>query len=174
MAGAAFRDQQRQVAIRMAAAVVVTVAAIGVGLLRPGPALPVLARLQLAVRIDLFVLFWLALAIGNVARLRFGSADDIGGSAAGTASPRVATAVAFLQNTLKQVALAVPAHLALALASPRPTTLLALLATLFALGRLLFLRGYAGGAASRAFGFALTFYPGVAAMLLAIALGTFG
>ena len=32
-------------------------------------------------------------------------------------------------------------------------------AVLFALGRLLFWRGYAGGAPSRALGFGLTFYP---------------
>ena len=44
-------------------------------------------------------------------------------------------------------------------------------ALLFALGRVLFVAGYASGAAARAFGFALTFYPTVT-LLIASALAS--
>jgi len=39
---------------------------------------------------------------------------------------------------------------------------------LFVLGRVLFLRGYRGGAPSRAIGFALTFYPTVLMLVLLV------
>ncbi|MDP1028381.1 MAPEG family protein [Sphingomonas sp. KR1UV-12] len=163
-----FPAEQRRVAIRMAAALAVTAVAVAIGLLHPGPSLPPAERAMLAIRTDLFVVIWLAVAIGNVARLRFLSPADIAGSAAGPSSPRIAPASAFLQNTLEQVALAVPVHVALAIAMPRPATLLAILAALLAVGRLCFALGYAKGAAARAFGFALTFYPTLAALALAI------
>jgi hypothetical protein len=152
----------------MAATIAVTAVAFAIGLLHPGSVLPPAERAMLAIRIDLFVAIWLAVAIGNVARLRFLSPADIAGSAAGPASPRIEPAAAFLRNTLEQVALAIPVHLALAVAMPRPVTLLVLLAVLFAIGRLCFALGYAGGAAARAFGFAMTFYPTLAALALSV------
>jgi uncharacterized membrane protein YecN with MAPEG domain len=48
------------------------------------------------------------------------------------------------------------------------------LVILFAVGRLLFWIGYRRGAAGRAFGFALTFYPSVLALLAAAFVGAFG
>lgn len=71
-------------------------------------------RLLIAAKTDLFVMLWLAIAISNVARLRFMSPLDIAGSGAGPPSQRLRNAVAFLQNTLEQVGLAVPAHVILA------------------------------------------------------------
>ena len=41
-------------------------------------------------------------------------------------------------------------------------------AILFFVGRVLFWRGYAHGASARALGFALTFYPSVAMLLLVV------
>lgn len=127
-----------------------------------------LARLALALKLDLAVLLCLAIAIGRVASRRFRSAEDIGGSAATSASAPVRMSRAILQNTLEQTVLAVPAHLALALTLPpaRMAVPVALVA-LFVAGRIAFALGYPHGAPGRAFGFAMTFCPTVAAMLAA-------
>ena len=126
------------------------------------------ARLSLALRLDLAVALYLAVAIARVASQRFGSAEDIGGSASASESARVRESRAILQNTLEQAALAVPVHLALALAlPPARMAVLAALVLLFVMGRIAFARGYARGAAGRAFGFGLTFFPTVVALLAA-------
>lgn len=171
MADAAFRQEQRRVAARMAAAALLTVAVVAAAL-HLGPASsprPLAERLAAALRVDLLVVLPLAAAIGNVARLRFLSAQDIAGSSAGAASPGVRHAAAVLPNTLEQAVLAAPVHLALASLLPAPEPVVAALAGLFLLGRVLFWAGYAGGAATRAFGFALTFYPTLAGLLIACA-----
>jgi uncharacterized membrane protein YecN with MAPEG domain len=120
------------------------------------------------VRADVFVLCWLAATIGNVARLRFLSTEEMAGSGATIATADVRRANALLQNTLEQVALAIPIHGALAVLVESSAPLIIALAALFALGRLLFWIGYANGARSRAFGFALTFYPSVAGLVIAV------
>jgi hypothetical protein len=61
-------------------------------------------------------------------------------------------------------------HLGLAAALPHPDVLLVTLVVLFGLGRLLFWLGYARGAAGRAFGFALTFYPTAFALIAGLVL----
>jgi hypothetical protein len=124
-------------------------------------------RIATALKADLFVVFWLFAAVANVARLRFFSPEDIAGSAATTRSRSVRDAGAVLQNTLEQVVLAAVVYLALATALDRPVPLIAALACLFSLGRLLFWTGYSRGAAGRAFGFALTFYPSLVSLLVA-------
>jgi hypothetical protein len=168
---AAFHREQRQVATGMAAAALVALAAIGLGLWHgSGPAQPVAERLAMALRLDLFVIVWLLAAIGNVARLRFFSAEDIAGSATTVASGAVRRGNAILQNTLEQAVLAVAVHLGLAAALPHPDVLLVTLVVLFGLGRLLFWLGYARGAAGRAFGFALTFYPSAFALVAGLVL----
>ena len=111
---------------------------------------------------------WLAAAVGNVARLRFFSAHDIAGGGLATATPPVIRANAVLQNTLKQVTLAIPTHAALALLLPTSVSLLFALAALFFFGRFLFWIGYVKGAQSRALGFALTFYPSVVGLGIAM------
>ncbi|GGB30186.1 hypothetical protein GCM10011380_19570 [Sphingomonas metalli] len=125
-------------------------------------------RLIITAKADVIVMVWLAATIANVARLRFFSPDDIAGSGAGVATPQVERARAILQNTLEQVVFALPVHMSLALlvASSVPLTLA--LAALFATGRLLFWIGYARDAQARAFGFALTFYPTVAGLLVLV------
>src|SRR5208282_616348 len=77
-------------------------------------------------------------------------------------------AAALLQNTMEQVAIAVPAHFGLAIFYGGRPIMVPVLGGLFCLGRFLFWSGYARGAVGRAFGFALTFYPSVGALLLAI------
>ena len=168
-----FRHEQRLVAQSMAAAALVSAAVlVTLFVLRP-LAMPDLtassARLLYTVKIDALLVAWLGAAVANVARLRFFSVEDIGGSASSDASPPVRRARAVLQNTLEQVLLAFGSQLALAAQlSGRWMILFPGLAGLFCLGRLLFWLGYEGGAATRAFGFALTFYPSVTACAAAI------
>lgn len=126
------------------------------------------ARLIVVARADLFVLYWLAVTISNGARLRFFSADDMAGGSATTATPDVSRANAVLQNTLEQVTLAISTHVALATLVPSSAPLIIALAALFSVGRLLFWIGHANGARSRAFGFALTLYPSVAGLVVAV------
>jgi hypothetical protein len=166
-----FAREQRAVAIRMALAVLLSAVAVGVAVFLCWKGAPESfeARLTSALVCDLAVVAWLAACIANVARLRFLSATDIAGSAGATATERVRFAGAILQNTLEQVALAVPVHLALACALPRASESLVVLAALFCLGRVLFWRGYTAGAGGRALGFALTFYPTVMALAVAAA-----
>ena len=74
-----------------------------------------------------------------------------------------------LQNTLEQSVLALLIYLAWAAVMPSAwLSVVPLAAVSFALGRLLFLAGYASGAPSRALGFTMTFYPSIA-MLICIA-----
>jgi uncharacterized membrane protein YecN with MAPEG domain len=167
MTPAAFRREQRGVALAMAAALVTAILVLGGVVLaeRGGAPMPVAARLAATLRIEAFVVVWLVAAIANVARLRFFSARDIAGSGAEGASDEVRWAGAILQNTVEQVALAVVVHLIVAASIDRPVALVAALAALFGVGRLLFWAGYRHGASGRAFGFALTFYPSVLALL---------
>jgi uncharacterized membrane protein YecN with MAPEG domain len=165
-----FKREQRGVAIRMVAALGITILVLA-ACLHWGAAAPrsLADRLVVLARADLFVLCWLAAGIGNVARLRFFSADDIAGSGFTVATEKVSRANAVLRNTVEQVALAVPVHAALAVLIASSAWLIVALAMLFSVGRLLFWIGYASGARARAFGFALTFYPSVASLVIALA-----
>jgi len=109
---------------------------------------------------------WAAAAIGDVARRRFASPAAIDG---GDADPAVDIANAILRNTIEQAVLALLAYAALALVMPAARLPIALSVAMFSAGRLLFWSGYRDGAASRALGFGLTFYPSVAALLVAAA-----
>ena len=164
-----FQQEQRGVALRMAAALCVTVL-VSTTCLYQGAAAPttLTERLIVTAKSDVFVLCWLAATIGNVARLRFFSTEDIAGSGSGASTAEVAYAKAVLQNTLEQVVLAVPVHVALAILVRSSVPLIVALAALFAIGRLLFCIGYAKGAEARAFGFALTFYSSVGGLIIAV------
>lgn len=166
-----FRQEQRAVAVSMAAALAVTVVVLAVAL-RGGMPVPFAARVQFALRVELLVVGWLVAAIGNVARLRFFSERDIAGSGAQSGSDRVRVAGAILQNTFEQTGLAIVTHLIVAASFARSDGVIVALAGLFVVGRFCFWWGYGQGAAGRAFGFALTFYPSVAALLAsAVAIG---
>ncbi|HYC73493.1 hypothetical protein [Brevundimonas sp.] len=159
------RAQQRKVAVRMGLALATTgaglaaVACFGAG---DVPA-DLGGRLVAASIAGLVPAFWLAATIGDVARRRFLSPDAIGGGD----TPALEAAQAILRNTLEQAALAWPIWLAVAMLLDRPAGPLIALAGLFSLGRLLFWTGWRKGAVARAFGFGLTFYPTVAALVLA-------
>lgn len=108
----------------------------------------------------------LAIAIARLAKHRFFTPQDIDGSALTAGTERARLLQSLLQNTLEQLALAVPVYVAWAVLAPigwLPT--LPVAACLFLLGRLLFFRGYTHGAAARSFGFALTFYPTIVLLL---------
>lgn len=164
-----FRQEQRSVALRMAAALSVTLLVSTMCLYQSAvPPLTLAERLIATARADVFVLCWLAVAIGNVARLRFLSADDIAGSGVGSATAEVGRARAVLQNTLEQAVLALPVHVALAVLVASSAPLIVALAALFTIGRLFFWTGYARGPKSRAFGFALTFYSSLTGLVIAV------
>ncbi len=106
----------------------------------------------------------LVFCIGDIARKRFFNTDIIDGAAYDHPGSTVAVDKAVLQNTLEQTVLAIAAYNGLAAVTPGlATVLLPALVILFLLGRALFIFGYRKGAGGRAFGFALTFYPTVAA-----------
>jgi len=110
---------------------------------------------------------WTAATMGNVARQRVFSAHgiDAGGP---DDDPAVLRARAIAQNTVEQAVVAIATYAALALLQDRARLLIVGMVALFSIGRLLFWTGYANGAAARALGFALTFFPSIAGLLVAL------
>jgi hypothetical protein len=175
-----FSNPQRSVALGMAAGLSITIAALGLtALLEPfgalAGALP--ARLQLLALSALAPAVALAVCIARLAAHRFHTPEDLDGSGltAGTAQARLLQAL--LQNTLEQLALAIPVYTAWTLLAPAHLLAVVLTAAfLFIIGRVLFFWGYARGAPGRALGFTLTFYPtvGVLAGVLILAARALG
>ncbi|WP_267434638.1 MAPEG family protein [Sphingomonas sp. GM_Shp_1] len=160
--------RQTGVARGMAAALAVVILTLAVSW-SVGSTLSSTDRVLRAVAAATVAALWLAAAIGHVAALRFDSPADIDAAAGGSGdSPRVAMANAVLRNTLEQVVLAIPAYLALAWVVEGSGAMIPTLAALFSVGRTLFWASYARGAAARAFGFALTFYSSVAALVIVV------
>ena len=156
---------QAGVARGMGFALVVT---IGVALLgyRRGDGMMLEAR-GYTLGIALLVLgLWVAATVGNVARRRYGSARAIDGGDG--VDPKVDAANAILRNTAEQALLAALAYGTLTLLDDHSRTAIGLFAACFSAGRLLFWSGYRDGAAARALGFGLTFYPSIAALLMAV------
>lgn len=123
-------------------------------------------RLSFALRANLFILIWLLVAVGLVARIRRHSVEDNAGSAFSSPSARLAIPAAFLQNTLEQVLITALAFMALATVEGEAA--LAYIAgsiPVFAVGRVTFLRGYPHGAGARAFGMVSTALPSLGAFL---------
>ena len=170
----AFRSEQHRVSRATIVAALVTVIAFVAARWLPVAATDELStgdRLAYALRCDLFICLWLLAAIARVASARFASPSDIAGAGLSSPTPLLRQAQAVLQNTLEQVVLALPVHLALATLLPRPWLgLIPILVLLFGVGRAAFWRGYGDGAAARALGFGLTFYPTIAAYMLSIGL----
>jgi uncharacterized membrane protein YecN with MAPEG domain len=122
-----------------------------------------------ALRWDVLIVLCLTANIGLLARHRFFTPEDIdgGGLTKGTAQAQVLQAT--LQNTLEQTVLALSVHAVWAAEMPASwQAVIPAAAILFFIGRVLFWRGYARGAPGRALGFALTFYPTVAMLLLIV------
>ncbi len=151
-------------------AIVTIIVVIGTTLLGPyllSQDTSISGRIGFALKADLIIAIILAVSIGRLARHRFFNPDDIdgGGLTQGTETANMLQAT--LQNTLEQTVLAVLVHITWAVTMPvgYVSTILAAV-ILFCVGRVLFVRGYSGGAPSRAIGFALTFYPSI--LMLAI------
>lgn len=165
--------KQRGVLRGMLAALIATLILFALAVLVPLPALTSLAptaeRIAAALRWDILVVACLVLAIGSLARHRFLTPADIDGSGLTEATGRARTLQAILQNTLEQAVIAIAAHLLWAATMPPAwQAVVPVAALLFVIGRIAFAAGYRGGAPTRAFGFALTFYPTVV-MILACA-----
>ena len=148
--------------IGAAVTVVVIVGAILAGPDLLSPEASVGERIGFALRADAFIALWLGVSIGLLARHRFFTPEDIdgGGLTQGTETANILQAT--LQNTLEQSVLAVLVHVTWAILMPvASSAAIPAAVVLFLCGRVLFLRGYRGGAPSRAVGFALTFYPSI-------------
>jgi hypothetical protein len=170
-----FQFEQRRVVIGASLALLVSAVILIGGYLMVSLPLhgtaAVAERLAFALKVDIMVLLWPILAIISVGNGRFMSRDDIQGAGFYPPSERIAIPVAILQNTIEQTVLAVGAHLILAtMLVGQELVILPLLALLFCAGRVAFWAGYRDGAGRRAFGFALTFFPTVAAYGLTILL----
>ena len=153
-------NPQRGVARAMAAGLVLALAVLGLSILAQPPGS--LSGMQALALASLAPTIMLAACIARLAAHRFHTPEDIDGSGltSGTATAKLLQAQ--LQNTLEQLVLALPAYAAcVALGPPQDRMLVLVASALFFCGRLLFFLGYRRGAAGRAFGFALTFYPTV-------------
>ena len=166
-------DKQRGVLLGMAAGLVATLAALALAITaRPTLLTPTddyAASAMHALRWDVLIVLCLTANIGLLARHRFFTPEDIdgGGLTKGTAQAQVLQAT--LQNTLEQTVLALSVHAVWAAEMPASwQAVIPAAAILFFIGRVLFWRGYARGAPGRALGFALTFYPTVAMLLLIV------
>jgi len=114
----------------------------------------------------------LFVCIARLAKHRFFTPEDIHGSALTNGTDQAKLLQALLQNTLEQSCLAVPVYIAAAIVAPAALLpVVPAAAAMFFVGRLLFFARYANGAPSRAYGFALTFYPTVLLLLLLLAVG---
>lgn len=117
-------------------------------------------RLRFGILASVFVLAFVAVAVMMVSTGRRMSAEDIGGSAAGPPSDKLAIKIAFLQNTFEQAVLAAGAFMGWAVMVEGPWLALVVAAVvLFGVGRVLFYRGYPQGASGRALGMSLTMTP---------------
>jgi uncharacterized membrane protein YecN with MAPEG domain len=148
---------------------VVIVGAILIGPMPLSPDAPTGERLAFAIWADAFIALWLATSIGMLARHRFFTPEDIDGGGLSVGSETANVLQSTLQNTLEQSVVAVLAHLAWSILMPVSwISAIPAAVFLFVCGRVLFARGYRGGAPSRAVGFALTFYPSVLMLILVI------
>lgn len=158
-------QSQRGVRRGMAAGLAVSGAMLGViALLRPAGAVCGVSMTpsHAAALAAIAPVATLAVCVGRLAAHRFVTPEDIDGSGLAAGTGRARLLQSLLQNTLEQLALALPVYAAWCLLMPAGLAELVLVASsLFLCGRVLFFWGYRRGAAGRAFGFALTFYPTV-------------
>lgn len=123
------------------------------------------ARLAFVARWLLLPGFSLLVGVCMVANRRFFLADAMDGTRS-PASRSLEINLRYNQNTLEQIVLAAIAWAGLALALPHERlALIPALAILFVIARALFWVGYLISPGARALGFALTFYPTVAAFI---------
>jgi hypothetical protein len=160
-----FVKKQVGVAFGMAAALAITVAVF----MAPDPRQINIDRTTLWVACSGATAFWLLIAVALMARHRFFSSDDIDGAGLTNASAPAKVLQSLIQNTLEQTVLAISAYGAWLFLGPASSSgVIVYCACLFSIGRLLFFVTYARGAAARALGFGLTFYPTVGVFMLTL------
>ena len=165
--------KQRGVLIGMSSGATITVVLITAAILANPVSLSLETligdRIAFALKADAVIALWLAVSVGLLARHRFFTPDDIDGGGLTRGTEKAHILQATLQNTLEQTVLAVLVHAVWAVMMPLAwMSAIPVAAILFLCGRVLFVRGYSGGAPSRALGFALTFYPSVLMVILVI------
>ena len=149
-----FSRTQVGVALGMAFGLLVTILAFA------WPSLPIIpqdegARMGLWLAASASVATWLLIGIALLARYRFFNSADINGGAFGDGTGGARLLQALIQNSLEQVVLAIPAYGAWVWLAPEGRRGLVVICAA------LFILGYRFGAAARAPGFTLTFYPTV-------------
>jgi len=166
-------EKQQGVLRGMAAGVVVTLVALALAIiahpsaLTPEHGFP--AAFAYVLRWDVLLVVCLAANVGLLARHRFFTSADIDGGGLTEGTPQARVLQSTLQNTLEQTVLGLAIHIIWAAAMPQTwQAAVPAAAILFFVGRVLFWRGYAHGASARALGFALTFYPSLAMLLLVV------
>jgi uncharacterized membrane protein YecN with MAPEG domain len=159
-------NEQRGVLIGMASALLMAMAVLTLSAIFGGTRFTASASIEF--RLELLAACLMApatalfICIARLAKHRFFTPEDINGSALTEGTSRAKLLQALLQNTLEQVALALPVYLVCSFIFPSNFLgLVPAAAAMFFVGRVLFYIGYSGGASSRAFGFAFTFYPTV-------------
>ena len=161
---------QRGVATGMAAGILATALGLSLTPRVLAPSTTLQSRLDVVAVSVLLLAIPLAVSVGRLAAHRFHTPDDLDGSGLTRGTDRARLLQALLQNTLEQLALALPVYLAWVLLAPAELAGgCAVAGMLFLIGRLLFFSGYSRGASSRALGFALTFYPTLALLIGALA-----
>lgn len=166
-------NKQRGVMKGVITGVILTIAGLGAGIAFIPVSLTLNSsmadRLAYALKADILVIFWLFRCIGKLGNHRFRTPEDIDGGGLTTGTEQARMLQAMLQNTLEQTVFAISVHMIWAVVMPVNwiSGILAA-AILFFVGRYFFIRGYAAGAPARALGFALTFYPSVIMLLVAI------
>ena len=159
-----FSASQRGVLVGAVAAALCTAAVFAVA---PGWITTSGAPLEVAVKWLCLPALSLLAMIGRMANMRFLNAALIDGQDGGPGSA-ADRAQRVLRNTTEQAVLAALAWPALAIQlAPTQAGLFPALAVSFLIGRVAFALGYAKGAAGRAFGFGLTFYPTVVVVIWA-------
>lgn len=123
-------------------------------------------KLSVALSSGVFVILFLFISIGRLARYRFLSPDDIDGAGLSTVTAHAKILQALLQNTLEQCVLAIFIYLAWVMLMPTAwLSVVPLAAAAFFIGRVMFFMGYSGGPRTRALGFTLSFYPSLAMLI---------
>jgi hypothetical protein len=131
-----------------------------------GSAATVTERLTIAIQSLLLPVVFLVISVGRLAKHRFFTPEDIDSDGYSQDTERAMILQSILQNTLEQFCIASTVYLAWAVIMPADTaSVIPLAAVAFSIGRILFFAGYSRGAASRAFGFTLTFYPSVVMLI---------
>lgn len=165
-------EKQNGVLKRMVVGVLIAVAIVASGSffnwLPLGSAATLIDRLSFAIQYLLLPAAFLVISVGRLAKHRFFTPEDIDGGGYSQDTERAMILQSILQNTLEQFCIASVVYLAWVVIMPADTgSVIPLAAIAFSIGRILFFVGYSKGAAARALGFTLTFYPSVV-MLMSI------